>query len=240
MSFDLEIARVRSSWRGRPLPAGEGKRKLVHAAMGSLALLFPYLTWPQAALCAIAAFLFNWQVLPQLLGHRLASARAGASDRGVLLYPLVVLALILLFRHDLGLAAWGWGVLAFGDAAAGLVGQKWGRRPLPWNPHKSWEGLAAFVVAGGLGGGGLAAWYALKRGQAVLDFPDLPAGWLLWLAVPLALAALLESLPHGLDDNILPAIAVPAVMVLAAGSPGSASGVIALPLVVNTGCAVLA
>ena len=33
---------------GRALPAGEGRRKLVHAGMGAFALLFRFLTWPQA------------------------------------------------------------------------------------------------------------------------------------------------------------------------------------------------
>ncbi len=95
---DQEDKGQRFSWWGRRLPAGEGKRKLVHAGMGLFALALPFLTWQQAALCAVAAFLFNWLVLPRLLGHRLTSARPGVSDRGVLLYPLVVLALIVLYR----------------------------------------------------------------------------------------------------------------------------------------------
>jgi uncharacterized protein (TIGR00297 family) len=228
---------------GRPLPPGEGRRKLVHAAMGLFALLLAFLTWRQAALCAVAAFLVNWLLLPRLLGSRLASARAGSGDRGVLLYPLVVLALIVLFRDRLDLAALGWGVLAFGDAAAGVVGQKWGRRPLPWNPAKTWEGTAAFFAAGLVGGGVLELGVFWLRpsshpltSEAVIS--SLP--WFAVLAVPVVLAALLESVPHGLDDNVLPVLAVPALVHLAGSNIPFETGGVLAALAVNLACAAAA
>jgi len=236
----------RFSWRGRALPAGEGKRKLVHAGMGLFALALPFLTWQQAALCAVAAFLFNWLVLPRLLGHRLTSARPGVSDRGVLLYPLVVLALILLYRYD-EVVAFGWGVLAFGDAAAGIVGQKWGRHALPWNQGKTWEGLVAFCLASGAGGTALSTW-ALNHGGrgghggVALILSSLP----LLLLAPVALAALLESVPHGADDNILPPLAASfpfAVLLSETFWLGAASADVpgwGLVLGVNTACALAA
>ncbi len=232
--------------------------------MGLFALALPFLTWWQAALCALAAFVFNWLVLPRLLGHRLTSARKGVSDRGVLLYPLVVLALILLFRHQLYLAAFGWGVLAFGDSAAGVVGQKWGRHPLPWNPKKTWEGLAAFVV------GSLAAvfllvpWVVLPRvaahtlglSQRPTAIPGLsmftlsPLSWplphfVVIGLIPVALAALLESLPHGLDDNVLPPFVAACLLFtlqpeMASGRELAMSVGVTWILGVNTACAALA
>jgi uncharacterized protein (TIGR00297 family) len=207
--------------------------------MAAFALLLPFLTWPQAALCAVAAFAFNWQALPRLVGHRMASARVGSSDRGVLLYPLVVLVMILLFRGRMELAAFGWGVLAFGDAAAGVVGQKWGRRPLPWNPGKTWEGAAGFVLAGGAGGLALLLWYDAWRGASAPAGAALP-GWAVAALPALALAGLLESTPHGLDDNVLAPLAVPLVAALAWQGPAVAATPVLLPLVVNTACAVAA
>ncbi|MBI4915498.1 MAG: DUF92 domain-containing protein [Acidobacteria bacterium] len=217
--------------------------------MGLFALALPFLTWQQAALCAIAAFLFNWLVLPRLLGHRLISARPGVSDRGVLLYPLVVLALIVLYRPHLGLAAFGWGVLAFGDAAAGVVGQKWGRHPLPWNSSKTCEGLIAFALSAGLSGAALCSWQMAMQvphytGMGIsTPFPDFLRFPLLLLA-PIVLATILESLPHGLDDNILPAIAgtFPLVLLLEFGAElfGAPLPGWGLCLGVNTGCALIA
>lgn len=42
------------------------------------------------------------------------------------------------------LAALGFFIL--GDAAATIVGRKWGRHPVPYNPRKTVEGAAAFAV----------------------------------------------------------------------------------------------
>ena len=64
---------------------------------------------------------------------------------GILAYPLSVLALVLLFRDRLWMAAAGWGILAVGDGMASLVGQAAGGPRLPWNPRKGWAGFAAFV-----------------------------------------------------------------------------------------------
>lgn len=230
--------------KNRRLPQGEASRKLVHASMGLFALLLPFLTYLQAAACAVAAFLFNWQVLPRLLGHRFRTAREGSGDVGVLLYPLVVLVLILIFRHRMELAAFGWGVLAFGDSLAGVVGQKWGKRPLPWNPQKSWEGFAGFLVGSLAGGSLLALWFLAVRTPEARELPSLLAGfafWCAWGLIPCVLAAVLESLPHGLDDNVLPPLAVPVLGFL--GSEGTLAAVVTdagLPVVVNTACAVLA
>ncbi len=189
----------------RRLPPGEAPRKAVHLGMAAFALLLRWLTWPQAAACAVAAFLFNWLLLPRLLGHRLVTRREGASDRGVLLYPLVVLALILLYHRPaplgLALAAFGWGLLAGGDAAAGVAGMLWGRSPLPWNPAKSWEGLGGYVLAGGVLGWGLFLW--TLGGRLPLP-PDTHAAAAAAVLLAVLAAGLLETVPHGLDDNVLP------------------------------------
>lgn len=218
--------------------------------MGLFALALPFLTWQQAALCAVGAFLFNWLVLPRLLGHRLISARPGVSDRGVLLYPVVVLVLIVLFRDGLGLAAVGWGILAFGDSLAGIAGQRWGRHSLPWNSFKSWEGFAGFFLGGIIGATALWTWFTLApswvEASPTWVAPHVAAVRFLGFAVPMLLVplfvgALLESVPHGLDDNVLPSIAPPWLVWAAfAGSEPADATVWWLPLLVNSACAVVA
>jgi uncharacterized protein (TIGR00297 family) len=241
----------RSGWRGRPLPPGEGARKLVHAAMGLFALALPFLAWWEAAICALAAFAFNWLALPRLVGHRLASGRPGSSDRGVLLYPIVVVTLVVVFRDHMEYAAFGWGVLAGGDAVAGIVGMKWGRTPLPWNPAKTWAGFVGFVVGAGLGGSALAGWFRsvthpLGPGQGYPFGGGVIAWGAFWLAiapVPVITSALLESAPHGLDDNILPSLAAPLLMALPLMFPPGILPAAREPLtalIVNTVCAVAA
>jgi len=187
------------------LPHGELPRKAVHLGMAAFALALRWLDWRTAALCALTAFLFNVFLLPRLLGHRLATERRGASDRGVLLYPLVVLALIVLFHRPepggLGLAAFGWGLLAGGDAVAGLVGMAWGRHPLPWNAAKSWEGFAGYVVGGAVVGAGLFGWVAGVSPAAPVGGREAAVAAVILATLA---AAVLESVPHGLDDNVLP------------------------------------
>jgi len=204
----------------RPLPAGEATRKLVHAGMSVFALVLPFLPWWGGALCATGAFAFNVVVLPQLVGHRMASDRSGASDRGVLLYPVVVLAMILVFWRDLTFAAVGWGFLAWGDAAAGVVGMKWGRRSLPWNPGKTWEGLGGGLL-GAFAGGGLLLLAFQTRLSLVWPWPSVAPGDALarislLLLVGAAVFALVESAPLGVDDNlvapVLGAVAVYSVL----------------------------
>jgi len=191
---------------------GELARRIVHVSCVAFALLLRWLTWPEAALVALAAFLFNWQVLPRVFGRGMwrSADVARGYPVGILAYPLAVLALILFFRDRLWMAAAGWGILAVGDGMAGLVGQLAGGPRLAWNPRKGWAGLVAFVVFGTVAAAFLSAWVARL---------PLEAGALHWphtLGAALALAAvcaLVESL------LTLPLIAS-AEPVLLAGDPG--------------------
>src|SRR6185436_4192755 len=131
---------------------------------------------------------------------------------GILLYPLAVLGLVLVFRHEPWMAAAVWGVLAYGDGMATVVGQGLGARALPWNPKKSWAGLAAFVVFGVAGASVLMGW--------TLRLP--PGSWaspfILGVTVPLVLVcAAVESMPTTLDDNLTVPLAGAVVLPLLAG-----------------------
>ena len=70
------------------------------------------------------ALAFNALVLPRIGGRRLYRPvdHARGFPLGILLYPLAVLLLILAFPSRLDIAAAAWGILAFGDGAATLVG----------------------------------------------------------------------------------------------------------------------
>jgi uncharacterized protein (TIGR00297 family) len=177
----------------------ESRRQILHMAMASFALLLRVLTWWQAALCAVAAFLFNLFVLPRIGGASMN--RPGDAARGyplgILFYPLSVLLLILAFPRRPDIVAAAWGILAFGDGAATLVGTRRQGRRLPWNPDKTFAGSMAFIVAGTAAGAALAWWTR----PAVSPMPPL----LFTLGAP-ALAAVaaagVESLRVRLDDNI--------------------------------------
>jgi uncharacterized protein (TIGR00297 family) len=177
-------------------PHSEDARKAVHILFGAGALLLRYLTWWQAAAIAAAALVHNALILPRV-APRLFRPTDRRFAHGILFYPLAVLGLVLVFPRRLDIAAAAWGILAAGDGAASLIGQRAGRRRLPWNTAKSAAGSAAFFLCGAAAGTALALWC---RPAAAAE----PALWFS-VAAPIAaalVAAFVESMPIGLDDNL--------------------------------------
>ena len=207
---------------GAPASHSETARQWVHVGSGLFALLLRVLNGWQAATLAFAALVFNALLLPRFGGKRLY--RPVDHDRGfplgILLYPLSVLMLTLAFPTRLDIAAAAWGILAFGDGFATLVGRS--RREgtavsavpsdrIPWNPDKSWAGTIAFVVCGGLAAVALAWWTR----PSIAPLPPMA----FTIAAPLAaavIAAFVETIPIRLDDNI--SVPLAAAIVLWLGS----------------------
>jgi uncharacterized protein (TIGR00297 family) len=173
------------------------RRTLVHITMGGFAFALRWLTPLQAAGFAAAAVAFNRFVLPRVTSRSLErpGERPGFAS-GIVLYPLAVLALILVFWNRIHVAAAAWGLLAFGDGMASAVGRSVGGPRLPWNPAKTWSGFAAFVLFGGTASIFLFLW---TRPGAVPDPALYAAGGL----VAALAAALAESAPGRGDDNVL-------------------------------------
>lgn len=178
----------------------EAGRKAVHVLVGLFALLLRYLNWWQGLAMALAALVFNWQLLPRMTNGRLERAldRERGYALGVLLYPLSVAILILLFRDRLEIAAAAWALMAFGDGAATIVGVFVGGARLPWNSSKSWAGFVGFVVAGSVAAALMYEW--VRAGHPESPAPLL-SPWLIAAAAAL-LGAFIESLATGVDDNL--------------------------------------
>ena len=132
------------------------------SAVGGFAFLLRDLTWPQAALMAAGRPRLQLAfVLPRLGGRRLwreAEHGARLPARHPALSARGAGAWCSSSDDRLEMAAALWGVLAFGDGMASLVGQALGGPRLPWNPRKSWAGFVAFVLFGALGAAVLMAW----------------------------------------------------------------------------------
>ena len=179
------------------ISGGEIARKLVHMAVGGLAFAIRPLGFWGALACALGAVVHNAFLFPLYGGRKLWRAAEAERGRalGIVLYPVAVTLLVLLFGARLEVAAAAWGILAFGDGMASVVGMTLGRgHPLPWNPRKSWAGTLAFFLFGAAGAALLLLWTAPGRYST---------GFALAVAAAAALfAALLESAPQGLDDNL--------------------------------------
>jgi uncharacterized protein (TIGR00297 family) len=220
----------------------ERARQWVHIGSGLFALLLRVLTPWQAAALAAFALAFNSVALPRIGGRRLyrPADEARGFPLGILLYPLAVLLLTLLFPSRLDIVAAAWGILAFGDGAATLVGRavsaidaktatsaKSGFSNgssttarvwiLPWNPDKTIAGTTAFIVCGGIGGVVLAWWVR----PAVTPLPGVSFTIVAPLVAAVA-AAFVETIPVRLDDNISVPATAAAVLWLASLADGGA------------------
>jgi uncharacterized protein (TIGR00297 family) len=204
-----------------PLDSRDVKRKLVHAGMGLFALLLRWLDWKAAAALAAVALLFNLFVMPRI-GRGIYRDESKARDPGIVAYPAMVLALILLFRHELGAAAALWGMMAFGDPAASIVGKRLGGPRLPWNRKKTAAGFLAYAVVGTIAAGALWTWVWTGTAQRFASHPFAAVLEASILFLPVTtLGALLESLDTGLDDNWVPPLPCAAMMAwLMAGGYG--------------------
>jgi uncharacterized protein (TIGR00297 family) len=188
--------------RGRR--ASEDRRQIVHVAMGALALLLRYLTSWQATIFAAGAVAFNLYALPRLAGtlYRPAEVRRRFFS-GIVLYPVAVALLLLTFPDRRDIVAAAWGVLAFGDGMATLVGRHMVSPRIPWNPEKSIAGTSAFILFGGAAGS-LLCWWC--RSTVIPPAYGWFSIWMPWVAA--LVAAVVETIPISLDDNIsVPAVA---------------------------------
>lgn len=184
-------------------------RPLLHAATGLGALALGVLPREWALVCAGLGVLAGWVVFP-LTGLEERLRRPGEPFLGGLrTYPLAVLGLILWLPPTEAAAAWG--ILAFGDAGAAIVGTLWRAPALLGHPKATWSGSAAHLVLGGL------AACALSRAVAALaDATDLvaagpvPAVHTCFLAA--AVATILDLVPLPPDDNIPAAAAAGGVL----------------------------
>ena len=149
-----------------------------------------------------------------------------------------MLGLILFFWHALWMAAALWGVLAFGDGMATVVGQTRGGTRLPWNRE---QGLGGLPRLRRLRHAWRAAVLMAWTSRLPLELASWHAPRTLGLAFCLALVcALVESLPTTLDDNLTVPLAGALVLPLFAqaeprlllGDPALA-GALAVGLVAN-------
>ncbi|CAM2005257.1 DUF92 domain-containing protein [Acanthopleuribacter pedis] len=186
--------------RSQPSPYRGLYRRLVHISMVGFALCIGRLPpWLITVLC-VAAFVFNWKILPLVSRHMLErpeDRRRGFSI-GMLCYPAILLVLSLVFYENQVFMAVGWGAMAFGDGFAGLIGEKLGGPRIPWNPHKSISGLTAFVLLGTP-----ATWLLIMGLPEASRLGADSATWLLWLAPALVVAAAFESARGTIDDNLV-------------------------------------
>ena len=179
----------------------ETQRQIEHMVAVAFAVLLRWAPlWVAITLATLAVF-YGALVSPHLFKRTL---RKKESDLGFspskIMYGLVVLAMLLVFRENLmHVVAGAWALMAIGDGMSNIVGSRYGRAKIPWNRDKSWEGFGAFVVFGGIAAGLLVWWVAGREGG-----PQFGLWQSMCFALVAAVAAGLIETVHirFVDDNI--------------------------------------
>jgi uncharacterized protein (TIGR00297 family) len=210
-----------------PHSTNEVLRKSLHIAIGFGALALRWLPWQAAAGVCLVAIFANWLLLHRIFGKRVARHERGF-DEGIVLYPIAVLALVVVFGDQLHYAAIAWAMLAFGDGVATLVGRSMRIASLPWNREKSWGGFVACLLANTVAGLGVAWWMSYREPVVVL--------------IAALAAAITESLALRVDDNVTVPFAAAVALVVAGLRPDAVFGVFpnAIPWLITNGILALA
>jgi uncharacterized protein (TIGR00297 family) len=188
----------------------ETARQVVHMAMGGCALLLRWIAWWQAVALAAGALAFNVAVLPRIAPRLYRPGDHARNVHGIVYYPMAVLLLLVMFPRRPDIAAAGWGILAIGDGIATLAGRALGGPRWPWNRDKTLAGSIAFAAGGALAGVFLAWWCR----PATVPPPSMAFTILAPIAAAIV-AALVETIPVRLDDNLSVALSSAGVMAVA-------------------------
>ncbi len=177
-------------------------RPAVHATTGFLALLLAVLPRPYAVFAACLGVVAGWVVIPFTVETWLR--RPGERFLcGLRTYPLAVLGLVLLLPP--AEAAAGWGVLAFGDPAAAVAGQRIPSPRLFGHKKATIAGSLAYLVVGAVAAFALSEAVAWAGPRVGLVATGAAPGAVRALLAAVA-AVLADLVPVPPDDN-LPAAA---------------------------------
>jgi dolichol kinase len=198
----------------------ELRRRFWHIAPGLLPLglwFFPHRDPLSPILQTILALVVTGFGLNAFIRYRkIARAEDRQKLASVLGYTGGIFVPLVLFPGDVEIALSFLTLIAFGDGFATLGGMLIGGARLPWNAQKTWSGFACFLLAG-VPMTSLVYWGEIAFNPE--SQPDrLPFGTCLLVAGSGVLAAALaESLPSRVNDNIRIAVAGVATMALMHG-----------------------
>jgi dolichol kinase len=182
-----------------PVSAPSLARPLTHAATGLCALALGVLPRWGAVAMALAAIVHNWVVMPRTRYGRALERPGEPFLAGLRTYPVAVLGLVLLLPATEAAAAWG--IMAFGDAAAALVGRCVPAPALFGHRKATWSGTPACVLVGTLAAFGLGqAVAALAAGAPWVEAGLAPS--LARCAAAALAAALVDLVRIPPDDNL--------------------------------------
>lgn len=185
------------TWQRKFNPDAEVVRKLFHLGMGLFTLALPYLfsaIWPVIVMCAVTVTLLVALRVSSSLRNKFGAVLGGVArcSHGELYFSLGVAALFALAKDDLVIYSVSILLLTFADAAAALVGKRFGFHR--FGP-KSLEGSLAFLLTAFIC---IAVPFSLFRDATLVPI------WLLAATSALLLTLIEAVSSRGLDNLLLP------------------------------------
>ncbi len=183
----------------QPFIYSDVRRKILHLLPGGIPFVMwfvyhedPLPLWNLGVVVAVVGLLTAFGVW---YPRHLRRQRSESWMLTCVTYAVPPTVVLCLFPARAEFAAVVLTVLAFGDTAAATAGKIWGRRPLPWNPRKTFVGLVSFMVVASVMAG-LAYWGEARN-------PRVPFSIAIVCGTSAAvLGGLAESFPSRLDDNL--------------------------------------
>ncbi len=186
-------------------------RPWVHAGMPAALGLYPWIGREGMLWASGAAVLLNLFVLPRTSFGRALRREGEPPAGGLVTYPMAVFLLFLVAEPHR--AAMAWLALAVADPLASVLGRRFGTTPLPWNRRKT---VFGFLVVGWASLAVLAASHLVLQGVPGSPLHGQASALTLASAAGIVIAAggaaIVESLPLPLDDNLPFALTVGVVL----------------------------
>ena len=117
--------------------------------------------------------------------------------RGPLYYGIAFVLITVLFWYDTPIGILALMLMCGGDGLADIIGRRFGKRKIPWNPKKSWAGSVGMFAGGWLFAAFVLGIYTVMGIFQTPFFSLLPSITIIALA-----ATLVESFPLNDIDNI--------------------------------------
>ena len=189
------------AWQCKYNPDPEWVRKLFHLGMGLFTLSLPWLfasAWPVVVMCVVTVALLMAIRRSPLLQRKFGAVLGNVArcSHGEMYFSLGVATLFIWAKNDRVLYLISILLLTFADAAAALVGKRFGAHRYPTiGGHKSLEGSLAFLTV---------AVACIYVPLALSSNVDAGAALLLALTVALLLTIIEAIASRGLDNLLIP------------------------------------
>ena len=130
-------------------------RQLIHAS-GVFIVVLSYFLKPNTLILIAILILLAIVLLFELdkkycfpiFSHIFRRCKRNDDEKGFIYFFIGIILTLILFQFNMAVANAAILILLFGDSASSIIGKKWGKTKIPYQPKKTVEGSLAFFAVG--------------------------------------------------------------------------------------------